>query len=145
MKKIALVLTMVFTFSGIYASTLKLQTIGAMGASALYLSYLSIGTVADGYSSKTYDEKRAADIVSEVLSIIKVNSNYLEKLISERELTGGDVQFARKMISTFKLLTSEGESFIRYTKSQSDEDIRQFHGYRKRAWALISELLNLKK
>lgn len=147
MKKTLIFLSLVFLFKSVssFSNGLSLEAIGAFGASNIYLTYLSMGVLADGYENKVYEKNRAQQAVQEILSLASVSKNYLEKLIKERVLTGDDVRFGREMIRTYNLLIQEGNAFVRYISSNNRRDAEEFQSYRKQAWDKISALLGLKK
>ncbi len=147
MKKTLFFLSLVFLLKSVpsFSNGLTLETIGAMGASNIYLTYLSIGVLADGYENKVYDKQQAQQMVKELLSLAGVTKGYLDKLIQERVLTGDDIRFAKEMIHTYNLLIEEGDAFIRYISTNNRKDAEAFQSYRKQAWDKISSLLGLQK
>lgn len=147
MKKLSAFLVVCLSLAALpaFSNDLALETIGAMGGSNLYLTYLSIGTLADGYEKKVYEKNQANQMATEVIALANVGKGYLEKLISQGVLTGDDVRFGQEMIATYDLLIAEGNALINYIKTGNKSHVDSFHMYRKQAWDKIADLLGLKK
>lgn len=60
-----------------------------------YMTYVSLGVIADGYQHKVYDAQKAARIVKEIISISQVIRKYLQRLIDEKKLGAKDVSFTQ--------------------------------------------------
>ncbi|HCL56263.1 MAG TPA: hypothetical protein DHW82_04545 [Spirochaetia bacterium] len=144
-KLLILVFCSMVAVSSAYSGDLELETIGALGGANLYLSYMAIGAVADGYTKKVYDKKTAKGMIAEVVSISNVSKDYLKKLIDQGVLTGNDVDFANTMIETYDYLIAEGTAFSKYVDNPQKNFSDDFHSNRNLAWGKISQLLGLNK
>lgn len=121
--------------------TIALETIGAMGGSTLYLSYISIGTLADGFEKKVYEKDQAIQLVNSVLNLLNVMKNYLEKGMSNGLFVGEDADFANKMTDCCNLLVIQAGHFVTYAKTGDRKYATEFDKARKQSWASIAKLL----
>lgn len=126
-------------------NSIALETIGAMGGSTLYLSYISIGTLADGYEKKVYPKEQAIQLVNSILNILNVNKNYIQKMLQAKQFVGEDVEFANKMIQATELLATEASAFINYAKTGDKKYATEFDNARKSAWSAVAKLLGFEK
>jgi hypothetical protein len=131
--------------SAAMASDLQLETIGAAGGSNLYLTYLSIGVIADSHTKDVYDKEQAKSFVNSIVAQAKVQKDYLDKLLKSKEVTGEDALFLKKMIDCYTLLMDEGKFFIEYVNTGKESSLTAYDAKRQQAWALISELLGFDK
>lgn len=140
----AFIVTMIVSVSAM-ASDLQLQAIGASTASNLYLSYLSIGVIADSYTKKVYAKEQTISFVSSVVAQGGVQKEYLQKMIEGGDIPEGEQEFVQKMITCFDLLMTEGNNLIDYVKTGSNDSLTAYDSKRKEAWALISEIMGFGK
>ena len=142
-KRAAGLIIALFISASAVASDLQLQAIGASTASNLYLSYLSIGVIADAYTKKVYTKEQSISFVSSVIAQAGVQSDYLRKMIDGGDIPEGEQEFVGKMITCFGLIMDEGNNLIDYVKTGKNESLAAYDGKRKEAWALISEIMGL--
>jgi len=131
--------------SAALASDLQLETIGASGGSNLYLTYLSIGVIADAHTKEVYNKEQTVSFVNSIVAQAKVQKDYMEKLIKSKELVEADAVFLKKMIDCYVLLMDEGKYLVEYVNTGKDASLTAYDTKRQQAWALISELLGFKK
>ncbi len=142
MRVAAFIVSLVISTSAM-ASDLQLQAIGASTASNLYLSYLSIGVIADSYTKNVYAKDQTLSFVSSIVAQGGVQKDYLQKMIDQGDIPEGEVEFVNKMITCFKLLSDEGNSLMDYVKTGNNASLTKYDQKRKEAWALISEIMGL--
>jgi hypothetical protein len=130
--------------SAAFASDLQLETIGASGGSNLYLTYLSIGVIADAHTKEVYDKDQTVSFVNSIVAQAKVQKDYLDKLLKSKEVSEADAAFLKKMIDCYVLLIDEGKFLIDYVNTGKDASLTTYDAKRVQAWALISELLGFK-
>jgi len=123
---------------------LLLETIGVLSAQSIYLTYSSIGTMADGHANKTYKDDFALQMFSEYSSISTGAIKQLNKLLSSGVLTGQDIKFVSDLIATYELLISESNAYKNYVSTGNKDYLKVYSDKRKLAWKNISELLGLK-
>jgi len=146
MKKrlLAFIVSLVVSTSAM-ASDLQLQAIGASVASNLYLSYLSIGVIADSYTKKVYTKDQTVSFVSSVVAQGGVQKGYLQKMIESGDIPENDQDFVQKMIKCFDLLIEEGNFLNDYVSKGDNDSLAKYDNKRKEAWALISEIMGFGK
>jgi len=131
--------------SAAFASDLQLETIGASGGSNLYLTYLSIGVIADSHTKEVYDKEQAISFVNSIIAQSKVQKDYLDKLVKSKEVSEPDAVFLKKMVDCYTLLMDEGKYFVEYVNTGKDTSLAAYDTKRQQAWKLISELLGFDK
>lgn len=131
--------------SAALASDLQLETIGASGGSNLYLTYLSIGVIADAHTKEVYDKEQTISFVNSITAQAKVQKDYLEKLAKSKEVTPSDAVFLKKMIDCYVLLMDEGKFLVEYVNTGNEASLTAYDAKRVKAWALISDLLGFAK
>jgi len=118
-----------------------LYAVGALGASNLYTSYFLLGTLADGYATAAYTASFADELARDVIGLNESSIEVLEDLLVDDGLGGDDRALVRDMIRAHELLTRQAWGLIAYVEDASDTD--EWFEYRRAAWELITELLNI--
>ncbi len=131
--------------SAAFADDLQLETIGASGGSNLYLTYLSIGVIADAHTKEVYDKEQTVSFVNSITAQAKVQKDYLEKLTKSKGVTPADAVFLKKMIDCYVLLMDEGKFLVDYVNTGNEASLTAYDAKRVKAWALISDLLGFAK
>ena len=141
---ILLVLTAVYpTLCKADAQEQMLQTTGALCAQGLYLTYTSVGTLADAFVKKVYDKDTTNQYLQSYMQIIKNIKEQLNKLQQSGALQGEDVGFMAKVVDTYDLLAAEANAFQSYLNSGGQANIDVYDGKRKAAWKNIQEILGI--
>lgn len=117
-----------------------LYAVGSLAAGNVYLSYLVLGTVADGYAQGIYDDVVATSIVSEALFLNSNADDSLNTLLSTGNLTPEDESVIQRIRGVYQLLTNQGEALIRFISDPNDTG-ELFQRSRELAWNEISLLL----
>jgi len=125
------------------AQEVMLQTTGALCAQGLYLTYTSVGTLADGFSKKVYDKDTATQYLGAYVQIIKNIKEQLNKLQQSGAIQGDDVAFMTKVVDTYDLLSAEANAFQSYLTSGGQANIDVYDAKRKAAWKNIQEILGI--
>lgn len=130
---------------GLSADTqeVMLQTTGALCAQGLYLTYTSVGTLADGYVKKVYDKDSASQYLNAYIEIIQRIKEQLNKLQQSEAIQGEDVTFVAKIVDTYDLLGAEANAFQSYLSSGGQANIDVYDTKRKAAWKNIQEILGI--
>jgi hypothetical protein len=121
----------------------RLAAIGGLGASALYLAYLTIGTTADGFSKGVYDADQVKSTVESVSNLMKTNSDQLAA-VRKGGLTEEDGRFVDEMIAIMGMLRDYGKHLVDYTKEKDPKVGDAFDEQRKKTWERIKKLLGIK-
>ncbi len=124
---------------------LLLETIGVLSAQGVYLTYTSIGTLADGHSKGTYKNDFAVKLLNEYNTLCRTCVRQLNKLLSAGVLGRQDISFVSKLIETYELLIGESNAYKNYVLTGQREHIRVYSKKRRAAWRNISDLLGLNK
>jgi len=140
-KRAAAFIVSLFISVSAMASDLQLQAIGASTASNLYLSYLSIGVIADSFTKGVYPKEQTISFVSSVVAQGGVQREYLQKMIDAGDIPEGEMEFVRKLMTCFQLIMDEGNNLMDYVKTGNNASLTKYDTKRKEAWALISEIM----
>jgi len=140
-KRVAAFILSFFIAASAAASDLQLQAIGASTASNLYLSYLSIGVIADSYTKNVYSKDQTISFVSSVVAQGGVQKEYLQKMIDAGDIPGGEMEFVQKLMRCFQLIMDEGNFLMEYVRTGNNASLTKYDTKRKEAWALISEVM----
>ncbi len=143
--KIFTILAAILISSGAFASDLQLEIIGASGGSNLYLTYLSIGVIADAHTKELYDKEQTVSFVNSIIAQAKVQKDYLDKLAKSKDVKPADAVFLKKMIDCYTLLMDEGKFLVEYVNTGAEASLTAYDEKRVKAWALISDLLGFAK
>jgi len=151
MKRLAILIALILAVTNLYSQNLKensnsgikLEVIGSASASNLYLTYLTIGVIADSYTKKVYDNSRTISFVRATLAQAAVQKKFLTKLANSGEITGKDLSVVKKMIDSYDILLDEGNYFIDYINTKSKNSLKSYDAKRKEAWELISDILGI--
>jgi hypothetical protein len=122
-----------------------LETIGVLSAHGIYLTYSSIGALADGHSNKTYDDNFTVQMLTEYNNISDNAIKQLKKLLSSGVLESSDVVFVNRLVETHELLKAEADGYRNYVRTKQTDHLKVYSEKRNAAWKNISELLGLDK
>lgn len=126
-------------------NSLLLETIGASGGSNLYLTYLSIGVIADAHTKEVYDKSQTITFVNSITGYAKIQYDYMGKLIKSKDISQAEAELLKKMMDCYSLLMEEGKFLVDYVNTGKDASLTAYDSKRQQAWALISELLGFNK
>ena len=142
-KRIAgLIITLLVSVSAA-AGNLQLQSFFSSTTANLYLSYLSMGVIADSYTKKVYEKDQSITYVSSVVVQASIQKDYLQKMLSQGEIPESEHNFIRKMMTCFQLLIDGGASLIDYIKTGKNESFTAYNSKRNEAWAVIGAIMGL--
>jgi hypothetical protein len=118
-----------------------LYAVGALGASNLYTTYFLLGTLADGYATAAYTATFADELARDVIGLNESAIDVLEALLEDDAITGEDQTLVSEMIRAHRLLINQAFGLIAYVEDSTDTE--DWFAYRRQAWELITELLNI--
>ena len=105
MKRLLVVWVLLSLFGGgVFAQEEALSAVGALGASYMYTSYLSIGAVADGHYYEVYDDETAGQLMEEIKSLVDATTESLQGLLSSDVISIDDFSYINEIITTLGLL-----------------------------------------
>ena len=118
-----------------------LYAVGALGASNLYTTYFLLGTLADGYATAAYTAEFAQDLAHDIIGLNESAIDVLNELAEAGNLNANDLLLVEDMITAHQLLIRQTWGLLSYVEDPSQTD--EWFQYRREAWALIRELLNM--
>lgn len=148
MKKIVFVI-MLFATCLIQAQTqgdtekMLLETMGALSGQNMYLTYLSLGNIADTYASGIYKNEFAAELADELTEMIKKTNKQYNDLLASNKLFGDDYNAILKFVDVYNALLEESQGLKNMIVLRNKENIGQYESGRQKAWTLISEILGI--
>lgn len=147
-KKLIFTLMLLLALHVSYAQTADkdaaLTTVGALGAVALYNTYLSIGLMADAHVNEVYDTDYINTLIDEQIGMMQNVKENLKKLLASGFLTTEDDKaFASDMVVCAGLLQDEAHAFKKYIGDLSEESANAYDTARLYAWDNIAKLLDL--
>jgi hypothetical protein len=93
MKKVlmaALALFLLLGQSFLFAEDDFLYAIGSLGASNLYMTFLTIGLLGDSFEKNVYPAETTKDLIDAIISLTKTSQESLNALVAGGEITGED-------------------------------------------------------
>jgi hypothetical protein len=120
-----------------------LVALGALGASNLYFTYLTLGTVADGYVSGTYEPQVAVSVANESIFMNTTAMNNLSKMLDSASLAKEDKDVVAYMVKTYDVLISQAKALVQFISNQKD-DGSTYQKHRGEAWKRIVDLFGIK-
>ena len=144
MKKVltgALVLFLFLGQSFLFAEDEYLYTIGSLGASNLYMTFLTIGLLGDSFEKDVYTAETTKDLIVAIISLTKTSRESLNTLIEEGEVAGEDRATILEMIQAHGLLEKQAGELGKYVDNKTIPNDFQF--FRKKSWELIAKILNI--
>lgn len=122
-----------------------LQAVGGLGASNLYLTYISIGSVYDNYVANVYDSQTSRNLVLSLQALITTSVEHIERVREVSALSSDDEEFLTAVIEIYGLLDKQSAFFLRYIKTGAAKEREKFQKERAVAWEKISRLLGIEK
>ena len=152
MLKSSLVLTAVLLFSLVptQAEEAKsenpaLNTLGAVGAQAIFSTYMAIAEMADLYGAKTYDKDKALQLAGAYSGLTESAKDSLSDLVANGKLSTDDEAAVTQMIAINDLLGKTAKGIIAFIKEPTDENQALYDKNREKAWKSMSKFLGLEE
>lgn len=120
-----------------------LVALGALGASNLYFTYLTLGTVADGYVGGTYEPQVAISVANESIFMNTTAMTNLSKMMESAPLAREDKDVVAYMVKTYEILINQAKALVQFISNQKD-DGSTYQKYRTEAWKRIVDLFGIK-
>lgn len=149
MKKFVIILGLIISTSSngmSQCSTAVLEGFGSVSAIAIYNTYITIGSIADGYTNETYDANYVSTLMTEQSAMIDVINQSLQACVdddSEGALDSVDKKYISDFIVALEYLRKEAEGFQEYVSTESESGLNKYSKNRDLAWKKIAELLEL--
>jgi hypothetical protein len=119
-----------------------LETIGALDASNMYMTYLALGVTADTFEFGNYNAETTKSIAGEIKGLSQSSRDTLKKIVDKGLARGDDKALLLEMITVHELLISQSAELEKYV--DDPKGANDFQSYRKKAWEKIKVILNIK-
>lgn len=120
-----------------------LSTVGALGASNLYMSYMAIGAVSDAHAHGAYKDEAAMELVRSFARFYLGSRESLNLLRESGEMSEADDVFVVQMNEILDLLLKEAEAYIRYLETREKGWAERFEESRASAWDKILNMMEV--
>ncbi len=120
----------------------SLVAVGSLSASNLYLSYLVLGTVRDGYVNGSYDLEATLSIALETIFLNENSRLALEGLLESGVVAPEESLVVMGMIQSYTMLDNMAQALVAFIRDGDDNDVA-YQIFRRKAWERISRLLKL--
>jgi hypothetical protein len=127
----------------IFAQDANLQAVGALSSANLYLTYISIGAVADSHSRELYSDEFASSLLTNITEITRNSISSLTQVLATEDLDEADTNYMKKAIDTLEILTEQAKSYKTYMEKDSPQYAEIYNSYKQIAWQQVAELLGL--
>lgn len=119
-----------------------LETLGIFITQNCYLTYTSIGAIADSLADETTDPTLILTAIEYNEQLITVAFHQLQKLLDSDVLSHADKEYVQKLNSIYTLLYHQAKSCIEFIESEGNTVLAdKFESYRVQAWDKIEELI----
>ncbi len=128
----------------VYPGGVRLEAIGTLSASHIYITYGYLGTIANSFSGKAMSAGRAKKLFRESLRLCELSITALEQ-VKKKGVPSGDVQSLEETMEVYRLLKKQAEAGIEFAGEQNPENTKAFETARKASWTRIAKMLGLGK
>ena len=129
----------------ISAQDANLQAVGSLSSANLYLTYISIGAVADSHSRELYSDEFTASLLTSITEITGNSISSLTQILVTEDLDEADTVYVQKTIDTLEILTKQAESYRTYMEKKSPQYAEIYNSYKQIAWQQLAELLGVEQ
>tara|TARA_Y100000768_G_scaffold384103_1_gene367500 strand:- start:70 stop:516 length:447 start_codon:yes stop_codon:yes gene_type:complete len=147
MKKFFLIIVTVFSINTLSAQNNSintlLETVGALSAQGIFITYTSIGTLADGYVEGVYDDDFTIEILSQYVVVSEAVNNQFNELLRKGDLHGNDIGLIIELNNIYELLISEADAFRNFVMTKDKSYLHIYDDSRVRAWNKIALLFEI--
>jgi len=144
-RLISLIAVLCFVSLPLPAQNEELTTIGTLGASTMYVTYMAVGSISDGHANEVYDDETTSSLLQSLEQMAQSSKESLEKLKSAGRLGDEDLEFVSEMIKTLDLLSGQAQSYIQFVKTGNKSNAGEYDEYRTKAWSKIVVLLGIEE
>ncbi len=122
-----------------------LEALGALSGQNMYLTYLSIGNIADNFGAGVYKTDFAAEITDELSEMIQMTIKKYKEMLASKLIFEEDYNALMKFIDVYETLAEEAAGLKAMIMKNSEENIGRYERGRQQAWKLISEVLGIQQ
>ena len=127
----------------LFAQEETLSSVGALGASNVYVTYLAIGAIADEHANEVYDDETTIELMQVLANLLNSSSESLQELLNSGILDPDDFSYVTEMINILNLLVNEAQGYLKYIETGDVSHANLYNNYRNNAWAKIEVLLGI--
>ena len=138
-------LILVLTDARISAQDSNLQAVGALSSANLYLTYVSIGAVADSHSREIYKDETATSLLTSITEVTRNSIGSLHKVLESENLDEDDTNYLKETIDTLEVLIEQAESYKTYIEKNSSQYAAIYNNYKQIAWQQVAKLLGFEQ
>jgi len=120
----------------------RLQAIGALSSSYLYITFNYIGVTADAYASEAYKSGTVASMMNETISFMELAHKQLME-IGRGDLSDEDKKTIDGMVEVVMLLEKEASCLRDFAATGKESDADGYHQARKQALEKLNKLLGI--
>jgi len=136
---------LVLTDARISAQDSSLQAVGALSSANLYLTYVSIGAVADSHSRELYKDEFTVSLLTTITEVTKNSIGSLHKVLESESLDEEDTNYLKDTIDTLEVLIELAESYKTYIEKNSSQYAAIYNNYKQIAWQQVAKLLGFEQ
>ena len=122
-----------------------MHSFGAIGAQAVFSTYMSIAELGDLVGAKTYDHDKAGQLANMYAKLSESAKDSLTDLIDSGKLNSDDEAAVREMVVINDLLVKTATGIVNYMKEPSDENEAAYNKSRQKAWKSISKFMGIEE
>lgn len=119
------------------------ETLGYQSASSLFVAYIAIGSLADGFGSEAYSRENIMELSQQLATLMKGNHEQFKLLLQEPLLDENDRKMVNTISEIYATLSAEASSLNQLAKTGEKKYLKQYERERKKAWNGISRMLEL--
>jgi len=120
-----------------------LETVGALSAQGLYLTYSAIGSTLDSWSYGAYTDTETVDMILEYVGMCEAVSDQLQVLLDSNIMNSEDITYVSEIIDALAILVDEGDAAVDFIETGEESYLTRFEEKRQAAWDKIAYLLGL--
>lgn len=120
-----------------------LEAIGAFSGQNMYLTYLSLGNIADSYASGVFKNEFALQITDELSEMIAMTIRKYDEMLSSKLIFGDDYNALMKFLDVYSALQEQSAGLRAMVLDNNEDNVGKFERGRQKAWKQISEMLGL--
>lgn len=137
-----------FSDSRAQASSAVLECMGSISSLMIYNTYVTIGSIADMYTTETIKKDHALELCSEQVAMLEVVRKAVKKVLDDNDkgaLGNDDKAYIKDLSIAIGHLKEQAANLEKYLNSGNESDAQQYQKYRKAAWNKIAQILDLEE
>ena len=140
-----MLLLIITNIPSLFAQDPRMRTVGELASTNLYLTYISIGAVADSHSRQIYGDEFAASLMKSIAGLTRNAVSSLRRVADTENLDKEDKRNLEEIIATLEILIDQAESYHKYIVTKSEQYISIYNSYKQLSEQKVGILLKLEK